>query len=232
MASRLELWRELRAALRDELPAAVALRHELHAQPDLSGAEGPTAATVAARWRPGRARVRRYRPGRADRAGHRAGGGGPRRARRAAGDRAHRRGVFGPRRPDARLRARRPPGRAGRAGPRRAAGGAAGRAGRRAPTCCVLVSTVSTIAAAAAIMLSRKSAGRAKSVKIAKWGRTVFAIAVTAVCISSGVQRGRGILSDLSCSTVDSAAMSRIGWMRSFRILRSSDSSFAVMPNA
>ena len=36
----------LRAALRDELPAAVALRHTLHAAPHLSGAEDPTTAAV------------------------------------------------------------------------------------------------------------------------------------------------------------------------------------------
>jgi hypothetical protein len=81
----------------------------------------------------------------------------------------------------------------------------------RVETCCVRVSIACTRAAAAAIMLFRKSAGRPKSVKIPEWGLTVFAIAVTAVCIWSGVQRGRGILSDLSASTFDKAAMSRIG---------------------
>lgn len=40
MADLVERWR---AALVAELPAAVELRHELHANPDLSGAEGPTA---------------------------------------------------------------------------------------------------------------------------------------------------------------------------------------------
>ncbi|HEY6480053.1 MAG TPA: amidohydrolase [Streptosporangiaceae bacterium] len=39
---------KLDAALAGELDAAVRLRHELHAAPDLSGAEGPTAAAVAA----------------------------------------------------------------------------------------------------------------------------------------------------------------------------------------
>src|SRR4051794_36432441 len=48
MAARLELWRDLRAALRRQMAAAVALRHELHARPDLSGAEGPTGARVTA----------------------------------------------------------------------------------------------------------------------------------------------------------------------------------------
>ncbi|WP_035855634.1 M20 metallopeptidase family protein [Cryptosporangium arvum] len=37
-----------RAALADELPGAVALRHELHANPDVSGAEDPTADRVVA----------------------------------------------------------------------------------------------------------------------------------------------------------------------------------------
>jgi amidohydrolase len=55
MASRLEgqrSWSALRAGLADalelELPAATRLRHELHAAPDLSGSEEPTAARVAA----------------------------------------------------------------------------------------------------------------------------------------------------------------------------------------
>jgi amidohydrolase len=39
---------KLDAGLAAELDAAVRLRHELHAAPDLSGAEGPTAAAVAA----------------------------------------------------------------------------------------------------------------------------------------------------------------------------------------
>jgi metal-dependent amidase/aminoacylase/carboxypeptidase family protein len=38
----------LRAALSEELPAAVALRHALHAEPELSGHEQRTAARVAA----------------------------------------------------------------------------------------------------------------------------------------------------------------------------------------
>lgn len=38
----------IRARLLEELPAAVALRHRLHADPCLSGAEGPTTATVVA----------------------------------------------------------------------------------------------------------------------------------------------------------------------------------------
>jgi amidohydrolase len=42
------LEREWRAALAAELPAAVRLRHELHAKPDLSGEEERTAARVAA----------------------------------------------------------------------------------------------------------------------------------------------------------------------------------------
>jgi amidohydrolase len=40
--------RDLRAALDAELPAAVELRHRLHAAPDLSGAEGPTRDAVLA----------------------------------------------------------------------------------------------------------------------------------------------------------------------------------------
>jgi len=48
MASHAELWSRLRAALAEEVPAAVALRHLLHAHPDLSGREEPTAARVAA----------------------------------------------------------------------------------------------------------------------------------------------------------------------------------------
>ena len=42
------LRQELDAGLAAELDGAVGLRHELHAAPDLSGAEGPTAAAVAA----------------------------------------------------------------------------------------------------------------------------------------------------------------------------------------
>lgn len=38
---------QLRAALAEELPGAIALRHTIHADPHLSGAEGPTAALVA-----------------------------------------------------------------------------------------------------------------------------------------------------------------------------------------
>jgi amidohydrolase len=48
MASTAELRDKLRAALAGELPAAVALRRELHARPDLSGYEQPTATRVAA----------------------------------------------------------------------------------------------------------------------------------------------------------------------------------------
>src|SRR3954452_16764625 len=47
MASTAELWTRLRKALGAELPDAVSLRHELHAAPDLSGYEEPTAARVA-----------------------------------------------------------------------------------------------------------------------------------------------------------------------------------------
>ncbi|RNI24721.1 M20 metallopeptidase family protein [Flexivirga caeni] len=39
--------RQLRAALTEELPGAVALRHTIHADPYVSGEEGPTAAFVA-----------------------------------------------------------------------------------------------------------------------------------------------------------------------------------------
>lgn len=39
--------RQLRAVLAEELPAAIALRHTIHADPHLSGEEGPTAALVA-----------------------------------------------------------------------------------------------------------------------------------------------------------------------------------------
>ena len=46
---RLQAWAErLRAALAEELPAAVELRHQLHADPRLSGAEQDTAAAVVA----------------------------------------------------------------------------------------------------------------------------------------------------------------------------------------
>jgi amidohydrolase len=48
MASTADLERQLRAALAAELPAAVPLRHELHARPELSWQEEPTAARVAA----------------------------------------------------------------------------------------------------------------------------------------------------------------------------------------
>jgi amidohydrolase len=43
-----ELGRQLTGLLAAELPAAIELRHELHRRPELSGAEGGTAATVAA----------------------------------------------------------------------------------------------------------------------------------------------------------------------------------------
>ena len=60
----------LLAGIEDELPQAIALRHRLHATPELAHAEQQTAASVAVA---ATGRIARVDPGTADGAGSRAG---------------------------------------------------------------------------------------------------------------------------------------------------------------
>ena len=94
------------AALLAELPAAAELRHELHASPELSGAESSTVARVVAAIGEGQSSGRRRRatgPHRRERAGRRA----ARRARCPARPRTDRSAMGVAERGGARLRARR-----------------------------------------------------------------------------------------------------------------------------
>ena len=132
-------WRDCSTAIERELPRAVELRHRLHAHPELAHAEQRTAASVAAELPVAcRAVAGTGRIARVEEPARRA----PRRpvAVRAELDglpiaRAHGRPVQRRGRGDARVRARRPHGRAGRADARgaRARRRAAGAAARGLP---------------------------------------------------------------------------------------------------